>query len=95
MSGGGALNTVDKGRPSLGTDVMVDPNTGYETAYSRNDDVNIILECVGVSSWDISDADRSFLYDTNLSVMIKITVKQTTSSKTSRLQIVARTLTWV
>ena len=71
VSGGGALSTVDRGKPSLGTEVMVDPDTSFVTLHSRNDDVNIILECAGISSGNISSADRSFLYDINLSVMIK------------------------
>ena len=71
VSGGGALSTVDRGKPSLGTEVMVDPDTSFVTLHSRNDDVNIILECAGISIGNISSADRSFLYDINLSVMIK------------------------
>ena len=71
ISGGGALSSLDKRQASLGSDTWVDPDTGYEWVIAQNDDVESIMKLAGVERHSMSDADRSFLFDTTLKRMIE------------------------
>lgn len=71
VSGGGALSSVDKSRASLGKSIALDPDTGYKTVISQNDDVEVILTWAGISTYQMSRSDKSFLYATSLSKMIE------------------------
>ena len=73
VTGGGALSSLDKREASLGNDVMLDPDTGYSVILSDHRDVEKVLEWLGYG-WGgkaISPSDHKFLYDVNLSDLIK------------------------
>ena len=68
--GGGALSSLKKERATFGTDQHYDDH-GDGFILSQNDDVVKILEWMGhTRGRNISEADRNFLYETNLSTLI-------------------------
>ena len=72
MTGGGALSSVDKQRATFGTDISIDVGDSQQVSLPDNDDIIKILEWMGYERGrGISKADQNFLFNTNLSDLIK------------------------
>ena len=69
---GGALSSVDKQRATFGTDISIDVGDSQQVSLPDNDDIIKILEWMGYERGrGISKADQNFLFNTNLSDLIK------------------------
>ena len=72
VTGGGALSSVDKQRATFGTDISIDVGDSQQVSLPDNDDIIKILEWMGYERGrGISKADQNFLFNTNLSDLIK------------------------